>query len=44
MATFADLEPFLDRLPDKVMDDAAEIVAETAVTYFKDSFSGTRKS
>lgn len=43
MATFADLERFLDQLPDEVMDDAAEIVAETAVDYFKDSFSGTRK-
>lgn len=41
MATFADLERFLDQLPDEIMNDAAEIVAETAVEYFKDSF--TRK-
>ncbi len=41
MATFADLEDFLDQLPNEVMDDAAEVVAETAVSYFKDSF--TRK-
>ena len=41
MATFDDLERFLDTLPNKVMDDAAEIVAETAVEYFKGSF--TRK-
>ncbi len=42
MATFEDLERFLDQLPDSVMDDTSEIVAETAVEYFKDSF--TRKA
>lgn len=41
MSSFEELEQWLDDLPDRVMDDAAEIVAETAVEYFKDSF--TRK-
>lgn len=39
MATFEDLEKFLQELPDKVMDDTAEIVSETAVEYFKNSFT-----
>ncbi len=39
MATFDDLERFLDQLPDKVMDDTSEIVAETAVEYFKGTFT-----
>lgn len=39
MATFEDLEKFLQELPDKVMDDTAEIVSETAVEYFKGAFT-----
>ncbi len=42
MSTFADLENFLQQLPDKVMNDVANIVAEEATTYFKESFQ--RKS
>jgi len=41
MSSFEDLERYLDQLPDQVLEDAAEIVAETAVEYYKDSF--TRK-
>lgn len=39
MATFDDLEKFLQELPDTVMDDAADIVSYTAVEYFKNSFT-----
>lgn len=38
MSTFADLEKYLQQLPDKVMDDVSHIVAEGATTYFKESF------
>ena len=33
-----ELEAYLSSLPDKVMGDAAEIVAETATEYFKETF------
>ncbi|MDN5291786.1 MAG: hypothetical protein PWQ06_2025 [Anaerophaga sp.] len=39
MATFKDLEQYLQNLPDQVMEDAAEIVAETATAYFKETFT-----
>lgn len=39
MSIFADLEKFLQELPDKVMHGVAEVVAEEATTYFKDSFT-----
>ncbi len=38
---FDELARFLQRIPDAVIDDAADIVAETATEYFKESF--TRK-
>ncbi len=37
--TFKELEDYLQALPRKILEDAAEIVAETATDYFKDSFS-----
>lgn len=33
-----ELEAYLNSLPDKLMGDAAEIVAETATEYFKETF------
>ena len=33
-----ELEAYLSSLPDKLMGDAAEIVAETATEYFKETF------
>lgn len=36
---FKDLENYFERLPDTILDDAAEIVAETATEYFKETFS-----
>ncbi len=36
---FKELEDYLQNLPDKILDDASEIVAETAVEHFKDSFN-----
>ena len=38
MSTFADLEKYLEQLPDRVMDDVSHLVAETATEYFKESF------
>ena len=35
---FNELENYLGRLPDKILDDAAEIVAETATAYYKETF------
>ncbi len=35
---FKELENYLQNLEDELLEDAAEIVAETAVEYFKDSF------
>ncbi|MCM0719336.1 phage virion morphogenesis protein [Parabacteroides sp. W1-Q-101] len=35
---FNELENYFSTLPDKVLADAAEIVAETATTYYKESF------
>lgn len=35
---FSDLENYLGSLPDKVLDDAAQIVAETATEYYKERF------
>ena len=32
---FNELENYLSSLPDKILDDAAEIVAETATSYYK---------
>ncbi len=39
--TFKELEEYFETLPDRVLDDASEIVSETAIEYFKESF--TRK-
>lgn len=36
---FKELEAYFETLPDRVLEDAAEIVAETAVEYFKETFS-----
>ncbi len=36
---FKELEQYFEQLPDTVLDDAAEIVAETAVELFKESFN-----
>ena len=33
-----DLENYFATLPDKIMEDSAEIVAETAVSYYKETF------
>lgn len=35
---FNELENYLTRLPEQILEDAAEIVAETAVDYYQDSF------
>ena len=35
---FNELENYLSSLPDKILDDAAEIVAETATSYYKERF------
>lgn len=35
---FNDLENYLTSLPDQILDDAAEIVSETATTYYKERF------
>ena len=35
---FNELENYLSTLPDKILDDAAEIVAETATEYYKERF------
>ena len=35
---FNELENYLGSLPDKILDDAAEIVAETATAYYKETF------
>lgn len=37
--TFEELENYLQQLPDKILSDAAEIVAETATESFKENFS-----
>jgi phage gpG-like protein len=37
--TLEELEDYFDGLPDQIMDDVPHIVAETAVQYFKESFS-----
>ena len=37
---FNELENYLSSLPDKILDDAAEIVAETATSYYKERFRG----
>lgn len=39
MASFEELEDYLQGLPDKVLEDVAEIVAETATQYFKETFT-----
>ncbi len=36
---FKELEQYFEELPDAILDDAAEIVAETAVELFKESFN-----
>lgn len=36
---FKELEQYFERLPDAILDDASEIVAETAVELFKESFN-----
>lgn len=37
--TIKELEEYLRTLPDKIMDDVADIVAETATEYYKDTFT-----
>ncbi len=37
--TFDELNKFLRHIPDAVVDDAADIIAETATEYFKESFA-----
>ena len=37
--TFDDLENYLSSLPDKVMDEIPDLVAETATEYFKERFN-----
>lgn len=36
---FDDLQKYFDTLPDKVLDVASEIIADTAVEYFKERFT-----
>lgn len=37
--TFADFEKYLTDLPDEILNEAAQIVAETATEYYKDTFT-----
>lgn len=39
--SWKELEDYFETLPDRVMEDASEVVSETAIEYFKESF--TRK-
>ena len=37
--TFTDLEQYLSNLPDEILNDASQIIAETATEYYKETFT-----